>query len=115
MQEEQLAVILGKNIAQQRIKLGISQKDFSEKLQITPEAMARMEKGKIAPKMSRLQDIAHHLQCTVPYLFRQEDSIADENAAYIAEVMKTLPSSAQDALVNLIVHAVQVMQNNKNA
>lgn len=35
-----------------------SQKYFSVKLRISQESMARIEKGIIAPKVSRLEDIA---------------------------------------------------------
>ena len=41
-----------------------SQKKLAERLEISQDAMARMEKGRIAPKMGRLQDIADTLQCS---------------------------------------------------
>ena len=61
------AELLGKNIAERRKKLGFSQKYLSVKLGISQESMARIEKGIIAPKVSRLEDIARTLNCTISF------------------------------------------------
>ena len=64
MVENKLALIVGENIPDRRRRLGLSQKELAERLEISQDAMARMEKGRIAPKMGRLQDIADTLQCS---------------------------------------------------
>lgn len=109
MPTDTLSEIVGENIGERRRKLGISQKELADKLGITQDAMARMEKGKIAPKMSRLQDIAANLQCTVGSLFRTQDEAAEERAAIIGDILKTLPPDGQEALVELVAAAARVM------
>jgi predicted transcriptional regulator len=104
-----LAEIVGRNITERRHRLEISQKELSVKLKISQDAMARMEKGKIAPKMSRLPDIAMALECTVAYLFRQHDEATEEIAASIADTLKRLPREGQEALRDLVEHAARVM------
>ena len=64
MAENKFALIVGENISDRRRRLGLSQKKLAERLEIRQDAMARMEKGRIAPKMGRLQDIADTLQCS---------------------------------------------------
>ncbi len=64
MAENKFALIVGENISDRRRRLGLSQKKLAERLEISQDAMARMEKGRIAPKMGRLQDIADTLQCS---------------------------------------------------
>ena len=64
MAENKFALIVGENISDRRRRLGLSQKKLAERVEISQDAMARMEKGRIAPKMGRLQDIADTLQCS---------------------------------------------------
>ena len=64
MAENKFVLIVGENISDRRRRLGLSQKKLAERLEISQDAMARMEKGRIAPKMGRLQDIADTLQCS---------------------------------------------------
>ena len=110
MPDSKLSEIVGENIVKQRRKLGLSQKELAEKLTITQDAMARMEKGKIAPKMARLQTLADILQCPVAYLFRTQDEAAEERAATMTDILKTLPADGQEALVELVASAARVMR-----
>ena len=64
MAENKFVLIVGENISDRRRRLGLSQKKLAERLEISQDAMARMEKGRIAPKMGRLQAIADTLQCS---------------------------------------------------
>lgn len=57
-----------------------------------------MEKGEIASKMGRLQDIADALQALSPCLFRTHDEATEERAAAMADILKTLPPNGQEAL-----------------
>lgn len=104
-----LVEIVGKNIAARRRVLGISQKELAAKLDITQDALNRMEKGKIAPKMSRLENIANCLQCPVSYLFHLESWAIQDRAAAIAELIASVPESGQDAIVNLVAETVRIM------
>ena len=58
MVEKELAQIVGENIATRRKRLGISQKELALAIDVTQDAMVRMEKGRIALKITRLPDIA---------------------------------------------------------
>ncbi|MBQ7649718.1 MAG: helix-turn-helix transcriptional regulator [Victivallales bacterium] len=104
-----LPEILGENIAQRRKKLGLSQKQVAERLGVTPEAMTRIEKGKIAPKLTRLEAIARILQCSVPALFRKYSDDAQERSAIIADAISGVPSEYQQAIVNLVLEAVRLI------
>ena len=108
-----LVEIVGKNIATRRVALGLSQKELAEKLDITQDALNRMEKGKIAPKMSRLEDIAKHLQCPVPFLFRDANNAFSDRCACIADILSTLPHEGQEALVGLVADIARVMNLSK--
>lgn len=104
-----LVEIVGQNIAIRRKQLGLSQKELAIRLDITQDALNRMEKGHIAPKMSRLENIAAQLQCTVPYLFRSEQASLQERATTIADILATVPEQGQEAIVNLVAETARVM------
>lgn len=104
-----LAELVGQNIAKRRKLLGLSQKELATRLDITQDALNRMEKGRIAPKMGRLEDIAAHLDCAVPFLFRRDSEALQDRAAAIADILATLPAAGQEALVNLVAEAARVM------
>lgn len=104
-----LVEIVGQNIASRRKMLGISQKELAAKLGITQDALNRMEKGKIAPKMARLEVLAGFLQCPVSFLFRDGSSSMLDRAATIADIIAAVPESGQEAIVNLVAETARVM------
>lgn len=109
------AELLGKNIAERRRKLGFSQKYLSVKLGISQESMARIEKGIISPKVSRLEDIARTLNCTIPALFEKCPNTPDsrDRAAMLEEMLRPLPDDAQEALLALISSASRIFCETK--
>lgn len=109
------AELLGKNIVARRKKLGFSQKYLSVKLGISQESMARIEKGIIAPKINRLEDIARTLNCTIPALFEKCPSTPDskDRAAMIEEMIRPLPDDAQESLLTLISSANRIFCETK--
>lgn len=98
------------NIARRRKKIGLTQAALADRLQITPEAMTRIEKGTIAPKLSRLDTIASILQCTVPDLLRPYKEDKSSRAEIIQDALAGLPEEAQDAIVNIVVQTARVMK-----
>ena len=110
MSQHDLAKIVGKNIAEQRRKIGMSQKDLATRLEITNNAIIRMEKGIIAPKMSRLNDIAEHLNCSVSLLFRTDGVTLDERAVMIRDMLHGLSPEAQDAVLEIMASATKFMR-----
>lgn len=104
-----LAVIVGNNIKKRREILELSKQDLADKLDVTLNSITRMERGIIAPKMSRLPDIAEFLQCSIPYLFRGHAEEANDRATHIMELLRPLPPGAQDAVVEWIAHGTKVL------
>lgn len=116
MSENALVSIVGKNILQQRKKLGLSQKELAGILNISQEAMGRMEKGSIAPKMSRLQDIANTLQCSVPSLFANNPhdftinkASIQERISIIAGFIEILPLKKQKFALEFLSNVVTML------
>jgi DNA-binding XRE family transcriptional regulator len=87
----------------------MTQEELAAILDITTDTLSRMEKGKFAPKMGRLPDIAAALHCSIADLFREADAKAADRASTIACILKPLPAEAQEALVALMRQAAEVM------
>lgn len=102
--------ILCENIVKRRKKIGLSQAALAERLQITPEAMTRIEKGHISPKISRLESIARNLHCSVPALFRHYSEGQTDNASIILDALSGLSDDAQSSIINLVLEASRAMQ-----
>ena len=85
-----LVEIVGQNIAKRRKQLGLSPKELPIIWVMTQDALDRMEKRHIAPKISRLEKIAIHLQCTVLFLFRSDHESLIERAIVIVDILDTV-------------------------
>jgi transcriptional regulator with XRE-family HTH domain len=108
MQDSEIVKQLGTSIAVRRQYVGLTQEQLAIRLDITTDAMSRIEKGRFAPKLSRLPGIATALGCSVADLFRSLDRKALDRATTIADILQPLPGEAQEALVELMVQAVRL-------
>ena len=70
---KELTRIFGLNLQCRRKRLHMTQEMLAERIGIGQQSLSRMERGGIAPKFERLQDIADALQCSVMELFNDPD------------------------------------------
>ncbi len=93
-----LTKTLGKNIRLHRKALGLSQEALAERVGIGHQALSRMERGEIAPKLERLQLFATALHCRIVDLFEMPDRPLTPSSVAIEELMYPL-NDTQRALV----------------
>lgn len=60
---QQRLLALGQAIAKQRKCLGLTQSELAEKLEMSNDAVSRIERGNIVPSALRLFELADVLQC----------------------------------------------------
>lgn len=70
----QIDILLGKSIAEQRVKIGISQKELANRLNLSTYSVAAFEQGSRRATASQLFDIAEILDLKVERLFGCPDS-----------------------------------------
>ncbi len=110
--KNKLSILVGKNICELRKELQISQKDLAIKLDVSQDAIMKIEKGIIAPKMSRLEEIANVLECTVIRLFKDEQKLeATDCLQYFSEAINSLNSEERKYLVEIMESTIKFMQN----
>ena len=105
-----IAKLFGEAIAERRHARGMTQEEFANKLGLSIDSVSRMENGRMAPKMSRFQDIAEVLGCSVTDLFRKTDGRASDRAVTITEILEPLSDDAQEALVDIVARAAPMMK-----
>lgn len=72
--KQRLATIVGANITARRRLKGWNQAEFAERMEIGADSLSRIERGLVAPRFSRLEQMAELLECPVFELFQtQED------------------------------------------
>jgi transcriptional regulator with XRE-family HTH domain len=100
--KNKLAVSVGAVIVEKRKRRGLTQSQLAGLLGITQNSLSRMESGEIAPKLSRLQDIADALGCPVADLFRTASPGAAGKAEAIADLIQGLPEQLQEMLLSMM-------------
>lgn len=106
-----LALTFGANVARRRQLMKMSQAELSEKLDITPDVVSRVENGYIAPRFGRIEQIAIALDCSVSELFREKNAEVNIMANSLAEMLAPLPSSKQEEVVSLIEQLVRILHD----
>ena len=73
--DNNLAKLVGCNIAARRKQKNWTQAQLGEKLGIGTDSLCRIERGVMAPRFQRLDDIAHFLDCSVADLFKTPEEL----------------------------------------
>ena len=110
MTTKPLAKIIGENIARRRRELGLTQMVVAERMGIGQDALSRMEKGMISPKIARLRSLAAVLECSVASLFREQNSDLDAHLAELAELLLPLDQQKRDAALRAIREIISVVK-----
>ena len=108
-QPQHLACIFGANVARRRQLLKMSQAELSEKLDIAPDVVSRVENGYISPRFGRIEEIAVALGCSVSELFREQNAEINTLANSLAEMLYPLAENKREEIVSLIAQLVRVL------
>jgi transcriptional regulator with XRE-family HTH domain len=82
---------IGRNIKRTRIESGQTQRQLSERLDVTQQMVQKYEKGTASITLDRLKEIAKALGCEVPVLME-----APESPARRKEPERTRPLTGQE-------------------
>ena len=102
-----LAAIVGENILMRRKRRNLTQEKLAEMVGIGQQSLSRMEKGHIAPRFDRLQELANALGCTVAALFEQQ--IEDEPDTFFADIIRPLSPDSQKIVINVVLEITRAM------
>jgi len=110
---QNLASIVGANIATHRKQKNLTQAEFAERLGMGADSLSRIEKGVVAPRFPRLEQIAEALECPVADLFRVQSDSFRERAGSIADIIQSLSPTMQEEVVVLLARIVTTVKRAK--
>lgn len=106
---QHLAGTVGANIARRRRHCGMTQAELAEKLGTGADSLSRIEKGVVAPRFGRLEQIARELHCSVADLFRTSDETLTSKAEAIVELMSRVPDAYHEELIHIFQNLVEML------
>ena len=108
-----LARIVGAHIANRRKQKGMTQVECAKRLGMGADSLSRIEKGVVAPRFPRLEQIAETLDCQVAELFRPPSDSFKDRAESVADIMHSLSPKMQEEVVVLLASIVTAVKKAK--
>lgn len=100
--DKQLAHAVGRSIAAQRIRCGLTQEAVADKLDIGYEAVSRIERGVVMPNIARLVEFAEIFGCATADLLMETSPRPVDQANRIAQLLAPLTPSDREWIVKVI-------------
>lgn len=88
-----LGVLLGKNISERRIALGLTQAEFAERLGADTVTVSRFERGSNLPSLQRLERVADTLGVPLAELLSQSTNLCTDQSLLIKSWIDELSDS----------------------
>ncbi|CAJ2963853.1 putative DNA-binding protein [Burkholderia pseudomallei] len=98
---ENLAVVVGRAIAKQRMACNLTQENVAERLGIGLEAVSRMERGVVIPTVMRLFELADIFQCDAADLLTEASSRSSDQASHLNRLLSRLSIADRTMLLEV--------------
>ncbi|MCW0090583.1 helix-turn-helix transcriptional regulator [Burkholderia pseudomallei] len=100
--QEQLAVVIGRAIAKHRVASGFTQEQVAEALGIGNEAVSRMERGLVMPTVARLVELADLFECNAADLLTEVSGRTSDQAKYVVQLLAKLGGNDRAMVVEIV-------------
>ena len=97
-----LGVLLGRNVAERRNKLGMTQAEFAEKLEADVVTISRFERGSHLPSLLRLEKVADTLGVSLAELLSQSTNLRTDQSLQIQGWLEGLSESDRQLTLNMM-------------
>jgi transcriptional regulator with XRE-family HTH domain len=99
---DQLAAVVGRAIARNRVAAGLTQEQVAEQLGIGNEAVSRVERGLVMPNVARLVELADVFDCDITDLLTEVSSRPSDQARHIARLLSGVSSKDREMIVEIV-------------
>ena len=106
--DEQRLKMIGASIKRKREESGYSQKLVAEHLVITEKTYSEYERGKTAPGILRLIEIAEYFECGLDELLVGISPAPDDQAKHIASLLHGLKRADRHHIVKIVEKIVLI-------
>lgn len=100
--ENTLAKSIGRAIALQRTRAGLTQEEVAARVGIGNEAVSRLERGVVMPSIARLYELAEHLGCEAVDLLTAGSSHVDDQVRHLKRVLEPLKAEDRELVLRLV-------------
>jgi transcriptional regulator with XRE-family HTH domain len=102
LDDQALGVLLGRNIAQRRKSLALTQNQLAERLGVETETISRFECGVSLPSLRRLTSLSEVLETSVTELLSQAISNRSDQALMIEHWLQDLSPHSRGYVVESV-------------
>ena len=103
---------LGQAIAKQRKILGLTQAELAEKLEMSNDAVSRIERGNIVPSALRLFELADVLQCDAADLLNSGNN-SHEMALRLEKLLNRVDEAKRIRLMYWMEQMIDMLESPK--
>ncbi|HHW1804897.1 TPA: helix-turn-helix domain-containing protein [Pseudomonas aeruginosa] len=100
--QKALAEAVGRAIAKQRMRCGMTQDEVAEILGVGNEAVSRIERGIVMPNIARLFEFATIFNCSAMELLSEASLRPDDQATRISGLLNALEESDRQLVVEMV-------------
>lgn len=111
---EQLLRTIGQAIAKYRRAVGMTQAELAEKLDISNDAVSRMERGKSVPSVLRLLELSEIFHCEVADLITLSSNRSMDQARKLELLLIGLDGYERAELINIIERMLNWKQHRED-
>ncbi len=113
MTRRSIAKVAAENIARRRKAAGLTQAQVAERLSVEKESISRMESGRMALNLERLQQFADIYGCTVSDLIEDGSADVQAQAQSLTEMLSPLSPDEREAVVRFVGETVRLLKMKK--
>ncbi|MCL2644737.1 MAG: helix-turn-helix domain-containing protein [Betaproteobacteria bacterium] len=97
-----LAGLIGRAIARQRLRSGLTQEEVAERLEIGSEAVSRIERGVVIPNITRLLEFASIFGCDAAELLSEASSRPNDQAMHISRLLASMGQADRQLVMEIV-------------
>ncbi|MDR2924530.1 MAG: helix-turn-helix domain-containing protein [Azoarcus sp.] len=97
-----LAVAVGRAVARQRMRCGLTQEEVAERLGVGNAAISRIERGVVMPNVARLVEFAAVFGCEASMLLAEASPNPDDQAERISHLLEALDGADRQLVVEWV-------------
>ncbi len=93
---------IGQILAQRRKDKNLTQEVVAETLELTVEAISRMERGTIMPSLKRLEQFADIYECRISDLLTQSSHRTNDQVSYLYDLLSPLTEEDRTLILSVV-------------
>ena len=97
----------GQKLKKLRTEKNLTQKDLADQLHVTFQTVSKWESDINEPDFSTLKEIAKLLDCSIEYLFSEDEQPVEEPQQ---EVVEVAPAPVEQVTKTIIIHQKELRQ-----